>query len=1004
MRDIEMNFLILVVVFWLGVVLFIVPLIVLSQRRLALRLQARIEDLEQRLAKSEAQTSDQPTPTDQDETSPASTSIPAVLSNGSAMDPDRSPQVQQPISPPLLSHPLIPLNASIRPPQENSFINWERFLGVKLFAWIGGLALFLGVAFFIKYSFENNLISPQTRISCGYLFALMLMVGGLLLSRERHVVTVQTLCATSTLILYANTFAAHAYYKFIGPTPAFILMALITVTAFLLALRLDGQVIAVLGLLGGFLTPPLLSTGVDNPLGLFGYLAVLDAGLIAVALRKRWHYLVLLAALLTIGMEIGWVLRFFEAGKVFTAMGVFLVFSALFLSVSVLHPREEPMDNFLVAPCLLLPATAFGFAGFLAFGSYTEIGSRAPLILGFVMAVDLALITAVWLRIELRPAIFATGGFIFVFFASWLNRFLNAESLNWAMGFVFLFTVLHALTPIYLQRLKPSPVRLNWLHLAPLAGLVLILLFILKLPTISWLIWPVVLLINGIVLILAITTAVVWGVLVSFALTLILAGIWIIGVPAEVTRVPLLLTVIGGFALFFGVAGAWVSRHILSQRKPSDPNLQEPDAVLTQSMFEQISSIASALPFLLLTLVVLQLPLGNPNSVFGLALILLICLLGVCIVYGTDLVILSGLASVLILEHTWHFTRFQPPQVLLAVSWYLGFGMLFFLFPFCFRAKMQNRRWPWVAAALALPLHFLALYRGFVDGFPDFPYKGLIPAALALPCLIATVSTLRRTDSDPAHQQTRLAMFGGATLFFITFIFPIQFDRQWITIGWAFEGVALLWLFHRVPHPGLRIVGCVLLVGSFIRLALNPSIMQASARGSQPLLNWYLYAYALVAGSQFLAARLLAPPRHKLKGYSLLPLFYTLGTILLFLLVNIQIADYFSPAGERLRFTSTDRFDQDMAYSLAWGGFAFVMLILGFKWKLLPVRAAGMGLLVVTLLKLFLHDLWQLGGLYRIGSLFGLAVLLMVSSFIYQRFLSAPATPTQPPEPPPTSG
>ena len=55
-----MNFLILVVVFWLGVVLFIVHLIVLSQRRLALRLQARIEDLEQRLAKSEAQTSDQP--------------------------------------------------------------------------------------------------------------------------------------------------------------------------------------------------------------------------------------------------------------------------------------------------------------------------------------------------------------------------------------------------------------------------------------------------------------------------------------------------------------------------------------------------------------------------------------------------------------------------------------------------------------------------------------------------------------------------------------------------------------------------------------------------------------------------------------------------------------------------------------------------------------------------------------------------------------------------------
>jgi uncharacterized membrane protein len=42
----------------------------------------------------------------------------------------------------------------------------------------------------------------------------------------------------------------------------------------------------------------------------------------------------------------------------------------------------------------------------------------------------------------------------------------------------------------------------------------------------------------------------------------------------------------------------------------------------------------------------------------------------------------------------------------------------------------------------------------------------------------------------------------------------------------------------------------------------------------------------------------------------------------------------------------------------------------------------------MTLLKLFLHDLWSLGGLYRVGSLIGLAVVLILVSFIYQRFLS----------------
>ena len=38
-------------------------------------------------------------------------------------------------------------------------------------------------------------------------------------------------------------------------------------------------------------------------------------------------------------------------------------------------------------------------------------------------------------------------------------------------------------------------------------------------------------------------------------------------------------------------------------------------------------------------------------------------------------------------------------------------------------------------------------------------------------------------------------------LLFITLVFPIQFERQWITLGWALEGTALLWLFRRVPHP-----------------------------------------------------------------------------------------------------------------------------------------------------------------------------------------------------------
>jgi len=136
---------------------------------------------------------------------------------------------------------------------------------------------------------------------------------------------------------------------------------------------------------------------------------------------------------------------------------------------------------------------------------------------------------------------------------------------------------------------------------------------------------------------------------------------------------------------------------------------------------------------------------------------------------------------------------------------------------------------------------------------------------------------------------------------------------------------------------------------------------------------------------------LLSPPRNQILQANVQPLLYSLGTILLFFLVNIEIADFYSPPGGRLVFDFSASVEQDMTYSLAWSVFAFAVVAVGFRLKHAGTRYAGVGLLVVTLLKLFLHDLWRLGGLYRVGSLVGLAVILIVLSFIYQRFLSAEA-------------
>ena len=191
--------------------------------------------------------------------------------------PTRVPDEQKLVPPAASIPPPLPPPLPPAPPPATPF-NWEAFMGVKLFAWLGGLALFLGVVFMVKYSFENNLITPLGRIVIGGTVGLALVASGWWLARGRYRVTAQSLCATGIVILYADLFAAHSFYALISLTTAFFAMSAVTLFSFLLAVNLSAQVIVILGLLGGFLTPVLLRSGADNAPALFLYIALLDLG------------------------------------------------------------------------------------------------------------------------------------------------------------------------------------------------------------------------------------------------------------------------------------------------------------------------------------------------------------------------------------------------------------------------------------------------------------------------------------------------------------------------------------------------------------------------------------------------------------------------------------------------------------------------------------------------------------------------------------------------------
>ncbi len=896
------------------------------------------------------------------------------------LEPQLQPQSQSQPEAAAVPPVLPPLITPMRPRPARAAINWEKFLGVKMFSWIGGFVLFLAVAFFIKFAFEKNWITPGLRVMLGYVVGLGLLLGGLFMPRERQPVTVQTLCATGIVVLYGNIFSSHAFYHFIGTATALALMALVTASAFVIAVKLNAQVVAVLGLLGGFLTPKLLSTGVDHPVGLFGYLALLDIGLLAVALRQRWNYLALLGAVSTILMQCGWVATFFEPHKNLIAMTVFLGFAVLFtLAFGAAH-KFDRLEKYVSASAILMPASALFYALYVL-GSHPTLARAVVPLFTFVFLADLLYLAMASLRDEMRPAQAAAGGAVFLLLSIWTTQHLSDQTLNAGLVFILLFAVVHAVFPAVLQRLRPARTALWWMHLYPSLALVLILIPLFKDTELSWLMWPVVLGIDLIAIGLAIMAATLTSILAVFLLTALLTGVWIMQTPPVITDVPGFLTVIGGFAVFFMGAALFAARKV--SIKSGEGTAALPPA------FGQIAALSGALPFLLLILVSLRLPLSNPSTVFGLAALLVALMLGALQFFRLDWFAYVALISTLLLEQAWHFARFNPAMPAVPLAWYAGFSLAFLIFPFLFQARLQDRILPWAAAACSLPAHFYLIYRTIKVSYPDFTAEGLIPAALALPCLAALTRLLLTVPRDHPLRNSLFALFGGASLFFITLIFPIQFERHWITIGWALEGAALLWLFHRVPHPGLRLVGVGLLVTGFVRLALNPWVLTEYERTGIRIWNWYLYTYGIVAVCLFLGARLLAPPRNKIQDLNVPPLLYTFGTILAFLLLNIEIADFFSDPGPRLTFNFSASFAQDMVYSLAWALFAFVLLAIGFKIENKTVRYAGMGLLLITLVKLFLHDLFRLGGLYRIGSLIGLAVVLIVVSLIYQRFLSS---------------
>ncbi|MCX6375244.1 MAG: DUF2339 domain-containing protein [Armatimonadetes bacterium] len=276
------------------------------------RLNARVLELEQALGERRAEA---PRPPPQ----PAPT-VQAVA----PPPPQQPPPVQEvPQAPPPPRPAPAPAGAG----------GLEAEIGGNWLNKIGAVALVLGMAFFLKYAIDNRWINETGRITIGLIVGLACLFGGEHFQKRNLNRYAQGISGAGIAILYFSIYAAFGFYSLIPQLPAFGFMILVTITAIAISVRYDAITIAVLGIIGGFMTPVLMQKpgggGGDSEIQLFTYIAILDLGILGATYYKNWRSLNMLSLAGTAVVFTGWWGDSYEPKK----LGVTLVFLTIFYAI-----------------------------------------------------------------------------------------------------------------------------------------------------------------------------------------------------------------------------------------------------------------------------------------------------------------------------------------------------------------------------------------------------------------------------------------------------------------------------------------------------------------------------------------------------------------------------------------------------------------------------------------------------------------------------------------------
>jgi uncharacterized membrane protein len=946
-----------------------------------------------------------------------------------------------PAQPPLMEHrPLFRLDAAtpVRFAGKTAF-DLESLIAGRWLYFVGLALVFLAAMFFVIYAFEHNWIGPRARVTIGILAGTFLLGFSHWLRGRGFSYFSEGVTGLGVALLYLSLWAGSNYYHLFSQAVGFFAMIAVTAAMVTIAAGRNSQRLALVALLGGFLTPVLVSTGQNAQVELFSYLLLLDATLLVLARVRDWRWLELPAFAATQLFFWGWYDRFYDSGQLLSTMVFAALFFLLFTVLPAIHSRQRAALHSEQATVLFSNALAYLLAlRSLLWPEYKWTLTFAVLLLAVLHLYIARFVPRPADKDERPLAYFLYAGLALTFATLAIPIRLEGRwiTIGWAVeAAVLMWTGFRVrmwqlrgaaflLFAFVLFRIVMFPEPAARFLFNSRFGLHAVVVACLALSVYFWRRnrederqWESISF-NA----LAVAASFLLLVTLTLETHLFFApeprGVWYLGSLAQSLAIT---------ALWFVYATGLISAGLLRRV----PGLRFQAYVVygvatlklflldAQNLDEYFAHFAFNPRFIALAVVVASLALARrlgrrevealappePRILQVLGVVIhVVALLGLSFEVHQYFIADPGLSLA-------RDTRLAQ-QLAVTALWFvyatglISAGLL--------RRTLGLRYQAYVLYTVAAVKLFLLDARNFDVHFSQFAFNPrFIALAVVVAGLALALRLARREVETLASPEPRLlqglsilvhvvALLGLSLEVYHYFVIDpgLQVARDTrlaqqlaVTALWSVYATGLVSIGLLRRALGLRYQAYVLYGAAALKLFLldahnmNVYFTYFAFNPRFAALAVVVVGLALALGLARREAETLAPPeRHLMQGLGvLIHLVALLG-------LSLEVYQYFV-LDPSLPLDRDTRLAQQMGLSLLWTIYAATLVISGVRWARVGLRYQGLALFAITIAKVFFFDLSFLSGIYRIVSSFALGVLLLVVAFLYQRMLQPGTEP-----------